>query len=151
MATIQTKWLSPFVLTVTDTIIDRAENNAKLTLLAFVHLVLRTAMRESVVTDNYGITFLPLNRESVVIDKLCPELPVFPLDVSIITVGHLDGTMLRFKLTDTRPGVKPGEVVSNVSVGNVHVIVREVFKCRSIVLGLHEPRVASKVNPPLNL
>ena len=128
VATNKTKWLSPFVLTVTDTIIDWAKNNAKLTLLAFVHLVCRAAMRESVVTDDNGISLLPFNRESVVVDKLGPELPVFPLDVSVVAIGHLDRAVLRLELTDSRPSVKPREVVSDVGVGDVHVILREVLK-----------------------
>jgi len=85
-------------------------------------------MGESVVTDNHGISLLPLNRESKVVDKLGPELPVFPLNVSVIAVGHLDGTVLGLELTDTRPSVKPGEVVSDVGIGNVHVPFREILK-----------------------
>lgn len=145
------RFISPFVRTVADTIVRRSENNAEFTLLAFFHLVLRSAVGESVVADNHGIALFPLDGETVVIHELSPELPVVPLNVGVVTVGHLDGTELRLELTNTRPGVEPGEVVSDVSVRDVHVVLREVFECRSIVLGLHEARVAREVNSPLYL
>lgn len=145
------QFISPFVRTVADTIVRGSEYNAEFTLLAFVHLVLRSAMGESVIADYHGIALFPLDGETIVIHEFSPELPVLPLNVGVVTVGHLDGTELRLKLTDTRPGIEPGEVVSDVSVRDVHVVLREVFECRSIVLGLHEARVACEVNSPLYL
>jgi len=86
-------------------------------------------MRESVVTDNYSITFLPLNREAEIVSELSPEFPVVPCNVTIVSEGHLDGSVLRLKLHDTGPRIKPSEMVSNVGIRYVLVPSREVFEC----------------------
>jgi len=86
-------------------------------------------MRESVVTDNHSITFLPLNREAEIVSKLSPEFPVIPRDVAIVSEGHLDGSVLRLKLHDTRPRIEPSEMVSDVGIRYVLVPSREVFEC----------------------
>jgi hypothetical protein len=116
-----------------------------------VHFVLWASMRETVVADDYRVTLLPFHGEPEVVGEFGPELPLIPGDVRVVSVGHLDGTVFGSESADTRPGIEPREMVSDVGVRDVHVILWEVLEGRGVILGLHEPGVTRKVCSPLDL